>query len=639
MELLYLWIDDFRNIKQQGFNFSSKFIFSIVPVGNASKRKYQLSIELNKDHIDLFPKNILEVTGIVGKNGSGKSTILHCLKLMSGQLARLTSPLIFSVFDEKTKTISTFYYQDGGDESMLSLIATAVGSADLKNEYKIAKAKPYTIKRLLGEHGQIGGIDFEFKDLISCCYFSNSFDSHPENIYNGIINISTNARIENFLKIYIEKEINTALKKKKNEPRSIDIFPSHIREYHKQELKTLIKFISYTNTRKKGKLPDIPTEVVINFNFSDYNNLIELFSNSSLLFDKRPLENIQKAAVEQIRKSKNIRQNFSNLITLCSFYYILRWDLFDANKLPAEEIRLGINKIGEKTDSLFENLRTLINPLNVINDEDSKSKKISEFIGTSFENILEKVEFIPEPLSSDASRFKVKVDTYLFNLLNLVYDLKYTVESSFIDFFWSGISTGEEAFFSHFSRLNEVKRYVQGKTVWLLIDEGDLYFHPQWQKEYFDQLLSYVNFLFPRNKVQLFVTTHSPFIVSDLSKQNLIFLKKDENNRCVPSDAASQKETFGANIHELFTESFFLEGGLIGEFAKKQIQEIFDWCKTDTKKGSDQIRNKINIIGEPIIRVKLAEMYAEKMGENIEESRLQEQIKILNKRLKDLEKK
>jgi len=638
MELLYLWIDDFRNIKQQGLNFSARFNFSIKPVGEVSKREYQLSIELNEQHIDLFPKNVLEVTGIVGKNGSGKSTILHCLKLMSGQLARLTSPLIFTIFDPETNLISTFYYKDGGDEFMLSLSATIECSVDIKKKYKVAKAKPYTIKRLFGEHGQISGIDFEFKDSVSCCYFSNSFDSHREEIYNGIINISTNARVENFLKKYVENEISTALKKK-DKPRSIDIFPSHIREYHKQELKTLFKFISYASTRKTGKLPDIPSEVVVTFNFEDYANLIEQVSRRSILFDRKSLDEIQKAAVEEIRKSKDSRINFSNLVTLCSFYYILRWDLFNANKVPAEKIRLGINEIGNNTESLFIKIRALITPLNIINDEDSKSKSIAEFIGTSFEKILKNVEFIPEPLSSDSSRFKIKADKHLFKLLNLIYDLNYTVESGFIDYFWSGISTGEEAFFSHFSRLNEVKKYVMGKTIWLLIDEGDLYFHPQWQKEYFDQLLSYVNFLFPRNKVQIFVTTHSPFIVSDLPKQNLIFLKKDENNKCIPVEAASQKETFGANIHELFTESFFLEGGLIGEFAKKQIQEIFDWCKNTSKEGHVEIRNKINIIGEPIIRVKLAEMYAKKMGENIEASRLQTQIDYLNQRLKDIEKK
>src|ERR1700694_4704005 len=124
MELLYLWIDDFRNIKQQGFNFSSKFNFSISAVGDTNKRDYQLSIEINKEHVDLFPKNILDVTGIVGKNGSGKSSILHCLKLMSGQFARLTSPLILAVLDPEAKKISTFYYKDGGDEFMLSLSAS-----------------------------------------------------------------------------------------------------------------------------------------------------------------------------------------------------------------------------------------------------------------------------------------------------------------------------------------------------------------------------------------------------------------------------------------------------------------------------------------------------------------------------------
>ena len=171
-----------------------------------------------------------------------------------------------------------------------------------------------------------------------------------------------------------------------------------------------------------------------------------------------------------------------------------------------------------------------------------------------------------------------------------------------------------------------------------MIDEGDLYFHPEWQKRYFSELLDYVKFLFPRNKVQIIITTHSPFIASDLPKQNIIFLKQDTEGMCRVANNDIQFETFGSNIHELFTNSFFLEGGLIGKFAKGQIQEIFDWVKKTSKQDHTNIRNKINIIGEPIIRVKLAEMYAQKMGENIEESRLQEQINILTKKLKDLEK-
>jgi hypothetical protein len=97
-----------------------------------------------------------------------------------------------------------------------------------------------------------------------------------------------------------------------------------------------------------------------------------------------------------------------------------------------------------------------------------------------------------------------------------------------------------------------------------------------------------------------------------------------------------QYETFGSNIHELFTDSFFLEGGLIGEFAKKQIQRIIDWCSEETKKDYKQMRSMIAIIGEPIIRVKIAEMYASKMGENIEATRLQTQIDYLQNRLKDI---
>ena len=31
MELLYIWIENYKNIKEQGFNFSPKHRFSFVP--------------------------------------------------------------------------------------------------------------------------------------------------------------------------------------------------------------------------------------------------------------------------------------------------------------------------------------------------------------------------------------------------------------------------------------------------------------------------------------------------------------------------------------------------------------------------------------------------------------------------------
>jgi hypothetical protein len=51
------------------------------------------------------------------------------------------------------------------------------------------------------------------------------------------------------------------------------------------------------------------------------------------------------------------------------------------------------------------------------------------------------------------------------------------------------------------------------------------------------------------------------------------------------------------------------------------------------------IKRIINLIDEPLIKVKLTEMYAEKMGLNFEEERIREQIQQLNERLDELNKK
>ena len=68
MELVYLWVEEYKNIKNQGFNFSPRFTCKY------DKDKNELTIEEKKDYVSIFPENI-NVTAIVGENGSGKSSI------------------------------------------------------------------------------------------------------------------------------------------------------------------------------------------------------------------------------------------------------------------------------------------------------------------------------------------------------------------------------------------------------------------------------------------------------------------------------------------------------------------------------------------------------------------------------------
>ena len=72
MELLYLWIEDYKNIQNQGFNFSSKWKFDY--------QNEQLTVEERPNAIDnFFGENIVNVTALVGANGSGKTSVLEFL--------------------------------------------------------------------------------------------------------------------------------------------------------------------------------------------------------------------------------------------------------------------------------------------------------------------------------------------------------------------------------------------------------------------------------------------------------------------------------------------------------------------------------------------------------------------------------
>jgi energy-coupling factor transporter ATP-binding protein EcfA2 len=80
MKLVYCWITNYLNIKDQGFNFGSEWIYTTTV---NSKKSLTIKRTKNEKYVDDFFKldgvGFENVTAIVGENGAGKSNILEFL--------------------------------------------------------------------------------------------------------------------------------------------------------------------------------------------------------------------------------------------------------------------------------------------------------------------------------------------------------------------------------------------------------------------------------------------------------------------------------------------------------------------------------------------------------------------------------
>jgi hypothetical protein len=105
--------------------------------------------------------------------------------------------------------------------------------------------------------------------------------------------------------------------------------------------------------------------------------------------------------------------------------------------------------------------------------------------------------------------------------------------------------------------------------VCIVMEEVELYYHPEYQKSYLNYLLEQISRagLSRLKSLNLVFVTHSPFILSDITRNDILCL---ENG--VQVDLKFQ--TFGANIHDLLRHPFFMKNGTIGDYAQKVINEI-----------------------------------------------------------------
>lgn len=646
MELVYLWVKEYKNIKNQGFDFSPRF-----------KCKFDgenLTITENKDYVSIFPDNI-NVTAIVGKNGAGKSTIQKLIFLLIFLKKYENFTADNPIDEKKTEAIIEIFKNDiFKDKNIFLIVNTAKGLKKISLLQSIQnydnptintfKSNTKTCPLQQAQYTELKPDEIDFFSIHFHYMIDSWFDGYHTaddwtlNLYHRVDGFETPLLLEPY-KGYNKDEqyINITNIEYLNNQHMFDFYAKNSKD---------LKFNSFFNPKKISLLIDANKIIRKYYAFYDFNQNIKY------------LEEFQNFIYEKIQNK--------DLITLNKLYLIIK--IIDSKK----EIFTD-KDIVEKTTRRFENIKNIKKFQEKLNEFDindllsqsgfNETKKLE--VCVKFHKIMQdktKLEKYEEFLISDPSNPKRinLVDVYKIFELPLPW-----VEMKFYDNnkSYSYLSSGEKAFLNFAMNLlyqiENIKRNKGYKTINLFLDEVEYSMHPEWQRDFLHQVLFLLK-NFKELNFNLIFVTHSPFLLSDLPKENVIFLEKyDEENKkelenkypklkidnlkngnCINVSEHIELKTFGANIHTLLSNGFFMSDGLMGEFAKNKITEILEYLN-DTKNevklktiDDKQIKPIIDSIGEEFLRNKLLNLYYKKFTTDKKE---REKL-ILKKKINELQK-
>lgn len=158
------------------------------------------------------------------------------------------------------------------------------------------------------------------------------------------------------------------------------------------------------------------------------------------------------------------------------------------------------------------------------------------------------------------------------------------------------------------SVVDDGRRY---ENVNIFLEEIELYFHPDYQRKIVQMLLEkiYAINLKHIKRINIVFITHSPFILSDIPLCNVLFLKEGK-----PYMEGGQENTFGANIHGMLKNGFFLPSLPMGEFAHDKINDLFERLNryrldAGSKEQAEWFYSNIMCVGESYLREQLMRLY------------------------------
>ncbi|MEZ9777776.1 AAA family ATPase [Vibrio sp. 10N.261.54.A5] len=572
MEIIYIWVENYRNLKG-GFTLSNKY--------SIEKENNSFTVTKNNSAASNFftNNNDIQISAVVGKNGDGKSNLLRkALEILHNHEKSRNEILIYEIegellfigdqyskvtFDNKLvkrrkEDFFTIYFN-----YMLDSLWGSNEDDWINDIYH--RSDKYTTPILIEPQKKDDNVDMKNIDYLN----KQRIIAHSEyNKNSRLCDIFNPTKAT--LTINIEK-IKKILNKANKGP-CLTLVLSKNKDVYNETLQ-LTRY-SYTkdglkNQTSKEASRNIAKPIVYSFEKSKSKSTL----TNKINFESttRKLENsIKRRSPIEFLTSKKRRLAIANakLWNIPPSYLNL---LYLADK---------IDKYNNKNDkhieySYNEDGFITINP---IQDISHNTLKIRNSI--NYQEVLKNTKNqINLATLKRKLKLTISLEDDLFKCIPSWFNIE-LIDSKGVKF--SSLSSGQKSLYTLLSTIkyhvNNIQSYntatsIKYSDIVLLMDEVDVGLHPEWQRDFVNDLLLFLEDINRtskpiRFKFHVILTSHSPFVISDIPNERVTYLEKG-----VQSNLVQHSQTFGENIHTLLTDTFFMKDGLLmGSFAQRKIQ-------------------------------------------------------------------
>ena len=646
---------------RKNLDLNSPYIFhkQFKLVETKSKNQYIIqkndNYEINYDFFKHNPsdKPNISINAIVGKNGSGKSAIIDVILRLINNLAFKHIPnaptytnadlkwiagiraQFFFIMDENHYQIQ----QDGDDKKNIALYKYI---RDKKNNFNWRRVN--STKKALGEsffytilmnYSLYAFNTFDYKEEWEIdknegsCWLKGLFHKNDGYQTPAVLNpMRTKGNIE------INRENSLA------KDRLISLFFNEIKGNNKyfteiSESCTVvsiqIKFASENVNRKYQKLLDDWKDNSAEIPEDDFFDFLkhEIISEWKKKYKIQPLgENDNEYEISLkylVYKTISIAQTYDSQFENSDC--LIPFNSDNWNDKRKYKLRNFITELDKETSHVIFKIRQILaflefRHIGLKNDfRNIPIKEFSDLVANKISNKWKYLDFVPSPIFETEIMIKNSGNGEVYS--------------------FSKLSSGErQLIFSassilyHIRNINSVQRNlrrIKYRNLNIILDEIELYFHPEYQRRYIDYLIKTIRSLdFEEiENINILLATHSPFILSDIPETNVLFLDEGSTQQGI-------SETFGSNIHSLYKNSFFISEMPIGEFAKNKITSLFEQVR-NIKTSDEKLYSEINIVGEPLLKSQLLKSYHKNAEVDLNQKieKLEEEIKVLKSRNND----